>query len=143
MKPTAKQGDLNGFLDRGSHLRGELQFDTHFRVHGKFSGEVKTEGELIVGEGGEVEGELRVGQVIVSGIVRGTIQASRRIQITATGKVFADVETPSLIVEDGATFEGRCSMNREAARAAAPAVPGPPKLVPAKVSVSAAREPGG
>ena len=138
MKPTAKQGDLNGFLDRGCHLRGELLFDTHFRVHGKFSGEVKTEGELIVGEGGEVEGELQVGQVIVSGIVRGTIQASRRIQITSTGRVFADVETPSLIVEDGATFEGRCAMSRDAAKAAAPAAPGPPKLVQAKLP--AARE---
>ncbi|HVR09369.1 MAG TPA: polymer-forming cytoskeletal protein [Thermoanaerobaculia bacterium] len=137
MKPTAKQGDLNGFLDRGSHLRGELRFDTHFRVHGKFSGEVKTEGELIVGEGGEVEGELQVGQVIVSGTVRGTIQASRRIQITSTGRVFADVETPSLIVEDGATFEGHCAMTRDAARAAA-AAPGTPKLVSTKLP--AARE---
>jgi cytoskeletal protein CcmA (bactofilin family) len=141
MKPTAKQGDLNGFLDRGSHLRGELLFDTHFRVHGKFSGEVKTEGELIVGEGGEVEGEVRVGQVIVSGIVRGSIQASRRVQITATGKVFADVDTPSLIVEDGACFEGHCSMSRDQpkpAASAASAAPGPPKLVAAKVP--AARE---
>lgn len=135
MKPAAKQGDLNGFLDRGSHLRGELFFDTHFRVHGKFSGEVKTEGELIVGEGGEVEGDVRVGQVVVSGIVRGSIQASRRVQITATGKVFADVETPSLIVEDGACFEGRCSMSRDQPKTASL---GPPKLVPAKVP--AARE---
>jgi cytoskeletal protein CcmA (bactofilin family) len=134
MKPTAKQGDLNGFLDRGSHLRGELQFDTHFRVHGKFTGEVTTEGELIVGEGGEVEGEVRVGQVVVSGILRGSIQASRRIHITATGKVFADVDTPSLIVEDGAFFEGRCAMTRDAAKTAA----GGPKLVATKVP--AARE---
>jgi cytoskeletal protein CcmA (bactofilin family) len=134
MKPTAKQGDLNGFLDRGSHLRGELQFDTHFRVHGKFTGEVTTEGELIVGEGGEVEGEVRVGQVVVSGTLRGSIQASRRVHITATGKVFADVDTPSLIVEDGAFFEGRCAMTRDAAKAAA----GGPKLVATKVP--AARE---
>ena len=49
-----------------SHLAsGELTFDAHFRVHGKFTGEVITEGELIVGEGGEVEGEMRVGQVVV------------------------------------------------------------------------------
>jgi cytoskeletal protein CcmA (bactofilin family) len=129
-RSAAKQGDLNGFLDRGSHLRGELQFDTHFRVHGKFTGEVITEGELIVGEGGEVEGEMRVGQVVVSGIVRGSIQASRRVHITATGKVFADVATPSLIVEDGALFEGRSAMSRDAATTAAGAGP---KLVATKL----------
>ncbi|HLX09001.1 MAG TPA: polymer-forming cytoskeletal protein [Thermoanaerobaculia bacterium] len=133
-KPTAKPGDLNGFLDRGSHLRGELMFDTHFRVHGKFTGEVTTEGELIVGEGGEVEGEVRVGQVIVSGTMRGSIQAATRVHITSTGKVFADVDTPALIVEDGALFEGRCAMTRDAAKATA----GGPKLVAARVP--AARE---
>jgi cytoskeletal protein CcmA (bactofilin family) len=128
MKTTAKQGDLNGFLDRGSHLRGELQFDSHFRVHGKFTGEVASDGELIVGEGGEVEGDVRVGQIVISGQVRGTIQAAKRVQITSTGKVFADVETPSLLVEDGAFFEGRCAMSRESAKPPAAL----PKLVAAK-----------
>jgi cytoskeletal protein CcmA (bactofilin family) len=130
MKSTARQGDLNGFLDRGSHLHGELQFDTHFRVHGKLTGEVTTEGELVVGEGGEVDGELRVGQIIVSGEVRGSIHATRRVQITATGKVLADVDTPSLIVEDGAFFEGRCAMKKDSAKPSAAA--GGPKLVAAK-----------
>jgi len=133
MKGTARQGDLNGFLDRGSHLRGELRFDSHFRVHGTFTGEVTTEGELIVGEGGEVEGEVRVGQIIVSGTVRGSIQASRRVQIAASGKVFADIDTPALIVEDGAIFEGRCAMSRDAAKSsAAAAAAAAPKLFAAK-----------
>ncbi len=129
MKSTAKQGELNGFLDRGSHLRGELQFDTHFRVHGRFSGQVSTEGELIVGEGGEVEGDLRVGQIVISGVVRGTIRASGRIHITATGKVFADVDTPSLLVDDGAFLEGHCTMSRDAARATPASAVSGPKLV--------------
>jgi cytoskeletal protein CcmA (bactofilin family) len=129
-----RQGDLNGFLDRGSHLHGNLQFDTHFRVHGKLTGQVSTTGELIIGEGGEVEGELRVGQIVVSGVVRGTIHASGRVQITATGKVFADVETPSLVVEDGAFFAGRCAMDKEPAKAAAAGAGGGPKLVAAKAA---------
>jgi cytoskeletal protein CcmA (bactofilin family) len=135
MRSTAKQGDLNGFLDRGSHLRGELQFDAHFRIHGRFTGDVTTDGELIVGEGGEVEGELRVGQVVVSGTVRGSIQATRRVQITPTGKVFADVDTPALVVEDGALFEGRSVMSRDGAKAAAAG--GGPKLVAAKTPAAA------
>jgi cytoskeletal protein CcmA (bactofilin family) len=129
MKSTAKQGDLNGFLDRGSHLRGDLQFETHFRVHGTLTGEVNTEGELIVGDGGIVDGQLRVGQIIVSGLVKGSIHASGRVQITSTGKVYADVETPSLIVEDGALFEGKCTMSRDSAKAGAG-----PKLVAAKAA---------
>lgn len=135
MRSAARQGELNGFLDRGSDLRGELRFDAHFRVHGRFTGEVHSEGELIVGEGGEVEGDVHVGQVVVSGTVRGSIQASRRVQITGTGKVFADVDTPALVVEDGALFEGRCTMRRdETGTAATTAAGAGPKLVATKAA---------
>lgn len=115
-KSDGRQSDLNGFLDSGSHLEGELRFEASFRVDGKLTGIVRSEGDLIVGESGEVEGELYVGQIFVSGTVRGTIRASRRIQISPNGKVFAELDTPSLIIEDGATFEGRCAMARDAAR---------------------------
>lgn len=117
-KSDGRQSDLNGFLDSGSHLEGELRFEASFRVDGKLTGIVRSEGDLIVGESGEVEGELYVGQVFVSGTVRGTIHASRKIQIAPNGKIFAELDTPSLIIEDGATFEGQCAMTRDAARAA-------------------------
>jgi cytoskeletal protein CcmA (bactofilin family) len=124
-KSDGKQSDLNGFLDGGSHLQGELRFEASFRVDGKLTGTVESEGDLIVGEAGEVEGEIRVGKVFVSGTVRGTIRALKRVQISPNGKVFADIDSPSLVIEDGATFEGRCSMSREAAS------PGAPRLVAA------------
>ena len=60
-KSDGKQSDLNGFLDNGSHLQGELRFEASFRVDGKLTGTVESEGDLIVGESGEVEGEVRVG----------------------------------------------------------------------------------
>ncbi len=131
-KSDGKQSDLNGFLDSGSHLEGELRFEASFRVDGKLTGIVRSEGDLIVGESGEVEGELHVGQVFVSGTVRGTIHASRKIQIAPNGKVFAELDTPSLVIEDGATFEGHCVMNHDAARAAAIAGGAGPKRVAQK-----------
>jgi cytoskeletal protein CcmA (bactofilin family) len=127
-KSEAKQSDLNGFLDSGSHMKGELRFDTSFRVDGKFTGNVISEGDLMVGEGGEIEGDVAVGRVFISGTIRGSLRASRRVQIAPSGKVFADLETPSLEIEDGALFEGRCSMVREGESSGTGAVP---KLVSA------------
>ena len=126
-KTEGKHADLNGFLDKGSHLHGELRFDASFRVDGKLTGTVESDGDLIVGETGEVDGEVKVGQIFVSGTVRGSIRASRKVQIAPQGKLFAEVETPALVIEDGAIFEGTCSMNRDGGKAA----PGP-KLVAQK-----------
>ena len=113
-KGSAAQGDLNGFLDAGSHMTGELHFEDTFRIDGKFTGNVVSDGDLIVGERGDVEGEIKVHRVFVSGTVRGTLRAAERVEITAAGKVLADVYTPSLTIDDGAHFEGRCSMERPA-----------------------------
>lgn len=126
-KSEGKQSDLNGFLDNGSHVSGELRFQTSFRVDGKFTGTVISEGELIVGQGGEVDGDLRVGQVVISGTVSGTIRASRRVHLSATGKLLADIDTPVLVIDEGGFFQGRCSMVREEARVVAA-----PKLVQQK-----------
>ena len=111
-KSSGAQGDLNGFLDAGSHMTGELHFEDTFRIDGKFSGIVVSEGDLIVGEHGDVDGEIRVRRVFVSGTVRGSLRAAERVEITASGKVEADVSAPSLSIDDGAFFEGRCSMER-------------------------------
>ena len=106
-------GDLNGFLDVGSQIHGELHFEDTFRLDGKVRGRVVSRGDLVIGEKGEVEGEIDVARVFVSGVARGGIKATERIEITANGKVFADVQTKNLTIEDGAVYEGRCSMSRE------------------------------
>ncbi len=111
-KASGSQGDLNGFLDAGSHMTGELHFEDTFRIDGRFTGTIVSDGDLIIGDRGDVDGELRVCRVYVSGTVRGTLRASERVEVTAAGKVLADVYTPSLTIDDGAFFEGRCSMER-------------------------------
>ena len=109
-------GDLNGFLDVGSHIQGELHFEDTFRLDGRVRGRVISRGDLVIGEKGEVEGEIDVARVFVSGVARGSIKASERVEITASGKVYADLETESLTIEDGAIYEGRCTMSRESER---------------------------
>lgn len=109
-KPANPQSDLNGLLDRGSHIHGELRFDDEFVIRGGLTGSIVSEGVLKIGEEGEIEGEIRVCRVVVSGTIKGTLYATETIHITSTGKVLADLFTPSLTIEEGAFFEGRCSM---------------------------------
>ena len=84
MKTRATSGELNGFLDAGSQIKGDLHFEDTFRIDGKLTGAVISEGDLIIGAGGEVNGEIRTSRVFISGTVKGRIQVSRRVEITAT-----------------------------------------------------------
>ena len=104
------KGDLNGFLDAGSHMQGELHFEDTFRVDGKLTGKVVSSGDLVVGERGEVDGQTEVGRVYVSGTLKGSVRAATRIEITAGGRLLGDIETPTLVIEEGGFYEGRCTM---------------------------------
>lgn len=108
MKP--KSGDLNGFLDRGSSFKGELEFEDTMRIDGKFNGKIHSKNELIVGESAHIEGDVHVGRIAISGTVVGKIIADQRVEIHRNGKVYSDIDTPALIIEEGAIFQGNCVM---------------------------------
>ena len=99
-------GTLNGFLDRGARLEGTLTFDEVFRIDGAFKGSIVSEAELVVGDGGSVEGEIRVGRLAVSGTVRGVVHATERVEVHAGAKIFAEIHAPALVVEEGAVIQG-------------------------------------
>ena len=99
-------GTLNGFLDRGARLEGTLTFEDAFRIDGAFKGTIVSDSELVVGEGGVVEGEIRVARLAVSGTVRGAIHARDRVEVHAGGKLFGEVHAPALVVEEGAVIQG-------------------------------------
>lgn len=103
-------GELNGFLDKGSAFKGDLEFDEVMRIDGKFNGKITSKNELIVGESAVIDGDIHVGRIAISGMVRGKIKAEDKIEIHRSGRVFSDLDTPALIIEEGATFEGNCLM---------------------------------
>lgn len=121
-KSTA--GDLSGFLDVGSHFEGELKFEQSFRVDGKVVGKVISEGDLVVGERGEIDGEIRVGRLFVSGVVRGEVHVALRLSIHPRGRVEGTVHARALVIEEGGVLEGQSSMkvaSEERAASEAPA----------------------
>jgi cytoskeletal protein CcmA (bactofilin family) len=103
-------GELNGFLDAGSSIRGDLQFDDNFRVDGRIVGRIVSKGDLVVGKNGEVDGEIEVMNLYVFGTLRGKVKARKRVEISAGSKIFADIETETFDIDDGAQFEGHCKM---------------------------------
>ncbi len=105
-----KSGELNGFLDRGATFRGEMEFEDTMRIDGKFNGKIHSKNELIVGESAHIEGDIHVGRIAISGTVVGKIVADIRVEIHRNGKVYSDVDTPALIIEEGAIFQGNCVM---------------------------------
>jgi len=115
MKSRNEGATLNGFLDKGSHFKGELSFEETFRIDGKFEGTIPSGGELILGDSAEVDAQIRVERVSINGSLKGSVHASERIEIHPRARVTADLHAPMLKIEEGAYFQGSCDMSAESA----------------------------
>jgi cytoskeletal protein CcmA (bactofilin family) len=104
-------GDISGFLDRGVSMKGEISFKETFRIDGKFEGIIRSSKSLVVGEFADVNAEIEVERIFVAGSLRGSVNASDRIEIQSTAHVQSDLTTKVLVVDEGAVFEGRCTMS--------------------------------
>jgi len=112
---TIARGEIKAFLGEGTDFKGILTFEGTVRVDGKLEGEVFTKDTLIVGESAVVGAEINVHTIVISGVVRGNINATGKIEVHRPGKLFGNVKTPSLYIEEGVIFEGNCAMAYDAA----------------------------
>jgi len=104
---------INAFLGRETEFEGKLSFTGAVRIDGRFTGEILTEGTLIIGETAVVECDIHAAQIVISGEVCGNIVAENKIEIHAPGKVFGNLQTPIVIIDEGVVFEGNCQMNKK------------------------------
>lgn len=102
--------DVVSVLGKGTEVIGEITFTSGMQVDGVIKGKVRSESSILIGSSGKVDGEVDIRNISISGEFRGIIRASERVEIHKEAKVFGDIFSPCLIIEAGATFEGRCNM---------------------------------
>ena len=107
--PTPDQA-ATSVIDQGCELEGRLVFTGTLVLNGKFHGEVISSDTLIVGEGGDLEADIRVGVIIVSGKIRGHVTARERVELRRSASMYGDIVAPVLVLEEGVIFDGHCKM---------------------------------
>jgi len=107
---SLKTDDITTVLGKGSEFEGKLQFEGTLRIEGVFSGEIHSDSVLVVGEGAKVSAEIDIGTIIINGEVRGNVRAKNGVEIRQPGRLLGNMQSPSLIIEQGVVFEGSCKM---------------------------------
>ena len=108
-----RKNQIAAFLGRETEFEGKLSFKGMVRIDGRFKGEINTEGTLIVGETAVIDSDIHASNVIISGEVCGHIVAEERIEILSPGKVFGDIEAPSVTINTGVVFDGNCQTQKQ------------------------------
>ncbi len=110
-KKEQGSGELEGFLDEGTTFSGDVSFHDTLRIDGKFEGAVRSGKTLVIGESADVNAEVDVAIVSVSGRLRGSVRASERVELLPTAHAECSLDCKVLIVHEGAKFDGQCVMS--------------------------------
>jgi cytoskeletal protein CcmA (bactofilin family) len=105
-----KKDEINAFLGKNTEFEGKLSFTGTVRVDGRFEGAIFGDGTLIVGDSAAIHADVRVSHLIVSGEIQGSLFAAERIEIRAPGKVYGNIQSPIVVIDEGVVFDGQCRM---------------------------------
>ncbi|MDR2490191.1 MAG: polymer-forming cytoskeletal protein [Spirochaetaceae bacterium] len=104
--------DFDTILSDDIDFTGTITFEKSFLVRGRVRGEINATGILLIDENAIVEANIRADVVIVRGTVTGDIVAGKSLEITASGTLKGDINTPQVHLHAGCLFNGRCGMER-------------------------------
>jgi cytoskeletal protein CcmA (bactofilin family) len=103
--------ELTALLGRGTRFEGKLFFTGRLRIDGHFSGQIRSDDVLVIGDGAEISAEIDAGTVIVrGGVVTGNIRARTAIELYVPARVVGNLWSPSIFIDRGVKVEGSCTM---------------------------------
>ncbi|MDQ6843779.1 MAG: polymer-forming cytoskeletal protein [Bacteroidota bacterium] len=105
------QQEISTIIGEGYIITGEVQGSSVIRIEGRIMGNVNVEGGVVLGENGNIEGDIVTKSAIIYGTVNGNIK-THHLEIKKTGHVNGEITTDSVEIELGAQYNGKLSMNR-------------------------------
>jgi cytoskeletal protein CcmA (bactofilin family) len=113
-KTIISESPAVNMIGKGTSIKGDIRSDGDFRVDGTLHGSIQSNGKIVVGVSGIIEGDITCQNADFSGQVKAIIRVKELLSLKATSKVTGEVHTSKLAIEPGAKFSGSCNMEDEA-----------------------------
>jgi cytoskeletal protein CcmA (bactofilin family) len=98
-------------LGKGTRISGKLNFRGPVKIEGEAEGEITGE-EVVITNSAVVSARISATRVTIAGVFSGEVTARERVELLATARAQCTIRTPSLVMNEGATFDGDCRMPR-------------------------------
>lgn len=130
------QNEISTIIGEGFVFIGEVRGTSVIRVEGKIIGNVNVENGVILGEKGNIEGDMHTKSAIIFGTIKGNVKSSQ-LEIKKSGLINGDISTDTLEIELGAQYNGKLNMRRQQAPTEANAVQSKAAEAPAQMPAEA------
>jgi cytoskeletal protein CcmA (bactofilin family) len=112
MASGTDQSAFESCIGKGTKISGKLLFRGPVKIEGEAEGEI-TGDEILIAPGAVVTARVAASRVTVAGLLSGEIIARERLELLPTARLKCTINTPNLVLHEGALFDGDCKMPRE------------------------------
>lgn len=116
----AEQSGEVTIVGQGAKLEGTVVSAGSLRIDGQVKGQVNADGDVMLSPQSQVEADIRAQNVSVAGRFKGSIVVKGRAEIARGGRVDGNITSKTLVVEEGAVFQGQSIMDQQTAQAPPP-----------------------
>ncbi len=109
-KNGSGDNQVPNIIANGTSVVGDIVSEGDFRIEGSIKGTIKAKGRIVIGENGNVEGEISCSDADICGNVEGKIEVANLTVFKTTAKFSGDLITTKISIEPGAVFSGTCKM---------------------------------
>jgi cytoskeletal protein CcmA (bactofilin family) len=112
-KEEESMDKVGTIIGKDTIFQGNIKANGTLRVDGRIEGDVDCQGDVIIGETGSVIASIKAKNILIAGAIKGNVSIAGKLELAATGKLEGDIlSTNTLIVDDGAIFQGACQMTK-------------------------------
>jgi len=104
------EGYRENIIATESKIKGVITGSDTIRVAGNFEGEVKSEGLLVITEGGKIDGSISCQDLIVEGEIQGNVEKARNVEVRESGKITGNIKCDRIALAEGSFIEGEIHM---------------------------------
>jgi cytoskeletal protein CcmA (bactofilin family) len=113
-KPAAVDPNVSiNIISKGTEIHGDINSQGDMRIEGTVIGSLNCRSRVVIGDSGEVKGNIAANDAVISGKVIGNVMVTENLFLKASAKIFGDLVVGKIVVENGAEFNGTCKMNSE------------------------------
>lgn len=98
-------------IGNGTFIKGDVESNGDIRIDGQVIGSIRTNGKIVIGNNGIVEGEIFCKTADVSGRIKGLLSVEELCSFKSTSHIEGELKTKQLLIETGAIFCGKCEMS--------------------------------
>ncbi|WP_246627595.1 bactofilin family protein [Paenibacillus solanacearum] len=113
-KQTINPNGTDTLIGEGTVFEGKISSAAGVRIEGQLTGDVRSEGDVIVGEQAKVKSHIAARDIVIAGVVHGNVTAKGKLTITSKGQLFGNANAASLIIDEGGVFQGISKMEQAA-----------------------------